>query len=109
MNKNFKVGLFVDEYGRTYMSLEFTNDENYRIKIPRICLSDLAIENSRESIILNNHEVLNTASNIVFKIIEDSYDGIVYIVQDLNVKKPKELTIKEIEKKFGYPIRIKGE
>ena len=109
MNKNFKVGLFVNEFGKTYMSLEFTNDDNYRINIPRISLSDLTIENSKQSVVLNDHKVLNTASHIIFKIIEDSSDGIVYIVQDLNVKKPKELTIKDIEEKFGYPIIIKGE
>ena len=108
MNKDFKVGMYI-ENGTTYLSLEFIKDEKYKITIPKISLSTIDIE--KEDIVGYICKHIPFRETSVCKISMDivAKDQILYSVEDLNYEPPQELTISEIEAKLGHKIVIKGE
>ena len=110
---NFKVGLFI-ENGNTYLSLEYTQG-NQKIQIHKIGLEHIEVEKETQEFTFGGagRPLINVGTHDLYSLTlpllaNNRTDKIMYTITNLE-EVPKEMSIKEIEKQLGYPIKIKGE
>lgn len=101
-----------EEDGSTYMHLNFTTIDKETgdmiiHDIPRIVLDTTTLSYSEPEVYYWNSEpkLLRSGRPSVSFFLDTSYGNEGYYTQQL-IKKERELTIEEIEKELGYPIKI---
>lgn len=110
-----------EEEGSHFLRLKYTienDDEKFELEIPkaRICLNNIPIingydiENSYSSYVGQHYELI--LGNNMYKLYpgtnSERVNNVCYTEKRIS-KKPKKMTVAEIEKKLGYKIEIVSE
>lgn len=110
---NIKVGVFT-ENDNTFLSLEYIED-NKKVQIHKIALDGIDVIKETLPMYTCNSTKMNTMMfgsydiyNLNLPLLPVTEEQVIYTIIDLDYL-PHEMSIKEIEKQLGYPIKIKGE